>query len=660
MVNRLICGLVIALGSTLACSAPPLPTALNPEADAWYRWRIVLRVKPHPLLGPNVRTQLAKDIAAAVAPGVSKFADVEVVDLALTPAEKKEALWTAFEKDGWNALVQQPFRELTGIKTHFLTVEFRNGVYHLESRQHDGSTGLTSPVVRVRETRAEEQVARLAGQMLFPDFGAVGTIIGGKEGDPTGFVMKIRGSARGGMDSLVKAGDVFAVSVVTKNDPFADRPRTRGKSSTPVAIKPPTLLGTPREFTLLKAIAPPNADGTIRCTVVTRFETGLPPTTSGMVGVRALKLSGVSLPVRVRVLTEDGKPHPRASLLTVMGTDGDYAVDPGARDGFAYDPADGTFKSARPLQSIACLVVGLSPTYSERFPVPLVGNDVITVKFPINEEKARKAELEKATMALRLKIGESHAALTSLYAAAGRLVGEQRNRDALDRVREGIKTAEAVDQTLTAEMERVRKMPGAKLEDCEQQMKTFREWRDNLKKYETDLTAMAKLDPIRMEKEVRARDMSDRIKTLREQGEIPEALDLYDELIELTKQDEFRIEKEKLQREWATTDEPHRAAREVLLVKWPNVQTVEEFVKNTTPFVNAAEVMMKKGDRLGVRKLMNAFNPAYAKLNGLVQTLDPSVAEDQTKIEQINNVTAELRNLEGRVQDWLKKNIGKK
>ena len=107
-------------------------------------------------------------------------------------------------------------------------------------------------------------------------------------------------------------------------------------------------------------------------------------------------------------------------------------------------------------------------------------------------------------------------------------------------------------------MDRVRKMPGAKLEDCEQQMKTFREWRDNLKKYENDLTAMAKLDPIRMEKEVRARDMADRIKTLREQGEIPEALELYDELIELTKQDEFRIEKEKLQREWATTDEPHR------------------------------------------------------------------------------------------------------
>ena len=121
-----------------------------------------------------------------------------------TPAEKKEPLWTAFEKDGWNALVQQPFRELTGIKTHFLTVEFRNGVYHLESRQHDGSTGLTSPAVRIRETRAEEQVARLAGQMLFPDFGAVGTIISGKEGDPTGFVMKIRGSARGGVEASSK------------------------------------------------------------------------------------------------------------------------------------------------------------------------------------------------------------------------------------------------------------------------------------------------------------------------------------------------------------------------------------------------------------------------------------------------------------------------
>jgi hypothetical protein len=643
-----------------APAAPPLPTVLSPEADEWTRWRVVLRVKPHPLLSESMRAQLAKDVSAALAPGVAKFADVEVIDLAAVPDERKEPLWKAFEKDGWPALAAQPFRELTGVKTHFLTIEFKAGTYRLEARQHDGGTGLSSALIRRRETRAAEQIGRLAGQMLYPDYGPVGTIVGGTEGDSNGLVLKLRGSARGPMGEFVKPGDLFAVAMVTKTDPYESRPRTRAKSTTPTAPpKPPALVGTPREYTYLKAITPVNADGTLRVTVITRFETGLPPTASGLVGVRALKLAGVSAPVRVKVLGEDGKPHPRASLLTVMGTDGDYAVDPTQRDGFAYDPKDGTFVSARPLQSVACLVVGLSPTYSERFPVPLAADETIVVRFPIDETKARKAEVEKATLALRMRIAEAHESLTTLYAAAGRLVGERKNRDALDRVSAGIKTAEAVDVTLAAEAERVRKMPGANLEDCDRQLKTFREWRDNLKKYETDLTAMAKLDPVRMEKELRVKDLVDRIKTLREQGEIPEALDTFDELIELSKDDNQKVEKEKLARDWAPKDEAHRAAREVLLVAWPKVQSIDEFVKQTPALAKAADVLMQKDDRMGVRKLMNAFTPASAKLKAVVEALNPTVDEDKVKLEQVNNVSQELITLEGKVRQWLEAKVKK-
>lgn len=650
---------LLCLTST-AVAAPPLPTILSPETDDWYRWRIVLRVKPHPQLDKTIRAQLVKDLSAAVAPSVSKFAEVEVYDLAVMPAERKDPLIKAFEEKGWPALAQQEFHELTGIKTHFLTLEFKNGQYRLESRQHDGSTGLISPVLRTNETRAIDQIARLAGQMLFPDFGPVCTIIGGKETESTGFVLSMRGAARAPIESLIKAGDIFAVSLVTKNEPITDRPRSRGKTTGPATPpKPPSFVGTPKDYTFLKAITAPNPDGTFRCSVITRYEVGVPTTLTGLVGARAMKLSGLMVPVKVKVVTKDGKPHPRASLLTVYGTDGDYAVNPGPRDGFAYNPADGTFQSARPLQSIACLVVGLSQSYSERFPIALSGQRDFTIVMENDEATARKAELEKATVALRMSIAEAHTALTSLYETTGRLANEQRNKDALDRVQQGVKTAETTDQTLTAELERIRKIPGANIADCEQHLKMYREWRDKLKSYEVNLAAAAKVDPIRMEKELRVKDLAERIKTLREQGEIPEALETYDELIELSKDDKMKVEKEKLAREWAPQDEAHRAAREVLLVKWPSIQSVDDFVKNTTPFVKAAELMMKKGDRLGTRKLYNAFNLAYSKLKALTEALDASNADDQKKLEQINNVYSELKPLEEKVRSWLDQNVKK-
>ncbi|MFO0935038.1 MAG: hypothetical protein U0798_00800 [Gemmataceae bacterium] len=652
--------LVAGAFASFAPAAPPIPTVLSPEADEWYRWRIVLKVKPHPLLGKDVRQQLAREISAAVAPAVSKFAEVDVVDLASVPAEKKAPLWVAFEKDGWSALDQQPFRELTGIKTHFLTIEFKSGVYHLESKQHDGNSGMSSPVLRVNETRAAEQIARLAGQMLFPDFGMIATVIGGKETDSTGLLLKVRGSGRVPIDDLVKVGDIFSVSMITKQDPFADRPRQRGKTGSSTApVKPPAMIGTTKEYTLLKAITSPNPDGTIRCEVITRFETGLPTTMSGLIGVRAMKVYGTSTPVRVKVVTKDGKLHPRASLLTVFGTDGDYGVNPGPRDGFSFNSADGTFRSARPLQSIACLIVGLSPSYSERFPVALTGNNLITVVMSDNEETARKAELEKTTMDLRMRIGEAHQALSNLFATTGRLVGEGRNRDALDRVVEGLKTAESVDQLLQADLERIRKLPGAKMEDCEQQLKTFREWREKLKSYEQGLTAAAKLDPLRMEKDLRIKDLVERIKTLREQGEVPEALLTYDELIDLSKNNDYKIEKEKLARIWAPQDAAHQAAREVLLIKWPSTQSVDDFSKLMKPFSDAANVMMKKDDRLGVRKLFNSFNLSYSKLKALLEKLDANVAEDKVKLDQINNLMQDLKTLETTVRTWLEKSTKK-
>jgi hypothetical protein len=282
-------------------------------------------------------------------------------------------------------------------------------------------------------------------------------------------------------------------------------------------------------------------------------------------------------------------------------------------------------------------------------------DDVVVVRLKNDEAQARKAELERATFALRGKAGEAIASINGLYTALGRLVTEQRSRDALDRLRDGMKAFESTDQALAAEIATVKKLPGADVAEAEEQLKQFRAWRDKLKDYEERLTAAAKLDPIRMEKGLRARDLADRIKGLTDEGEIPAALELYDELIELTGQDSLKLDKEKLRKAWAPIDEPHRAAREFLLVKWPTVQSVEEFTDNATKLANAAEVMMKKNDRMGCRKLLNVFPPAYARLTALIEGIDTSNEADLAKLQQINNCRSELEPLERKVRDWLAK-----
>ena len=101
---------------------------------------------------------------------------MNVTDLANIPADQRDPLCKAFAEKGWSALDALAFRQLTGVKTHFLRVAVVGNEFHLEARQHDGSTGLVSPLVRMGRTRDPQKVGRLAGLLVGRDFGPIGTI----------------------------------------------------------------------------------------------------------------------------------------------------------------------------------------------------------------------------------------------------------------------------------------------------------------------------------------------------------------------------------------------------------------------------------------------------------------------------------------------------
>jgi tetratricopeptide (TPR) repeat protein len=405
-----------------------------------------------------------------------------------------------------------------------------------------------------------------------------------------------------------------------------------------------------------------SSNGDCRCGVISRFEKGLPTHLAGTIGVRALKLPTVEAPVQIRLVGKDGKPHPRAASVSIVGGDANYAIAPSAGDGFTYQ--NGTFRSARALANVACLSVSLSPTWTERFPVPVYGEGPITLTFEFDEKKAKLAELEKACWALRGRVAEAHNAAATLYTALIALVKAGKNREALARVKAGVAVARGTEKSLAADLESLRKRPGAdagyaasQLKDCETQIHSFHDVIGQLNANTAKLEEAAKLDPVRLEKEFRANDLKELIQRQISIGEVPEALDIFDELIKLTNDENQKVAKEKLLKEWTAKTDAHRIAREVILKTWPDAQSLEEFQAAVKKLASAIRECMKQNDKLGLRKLMNTFNPAYAKLDGLSQGLDANIKADEERIKAIQKVSEDSHDIEEQVRDWLKQNV---
>src|SRR5262245_36845772 len=199
---------VLAAFVVLFVAAGPAAAQIDPEPKTPYLWRVVVKVEQHPLLSASFREQLKRDLAAALQPALgTTLGTVDVVELAdLLRGEAPDPLWQQFDDKGFAAL-DAP-RDLTGAKTHFLKIEYADGQYHLESRQHDGFVGLASPVVRKQSVRAPELVGRTAGIMLDRDFGLSASLnpvtLADPKGEGKGVPVTVRGGEVGPMRRVVE------------------------------------------------------------------------------------------------------------------------------------------------------------------------------------------------------------------------------------------------------------------------------------------------------------------------------------------------------------------------------------------------------------------------------------------------------------------------
>ena len=661
MFRRTLAAVVVVLSA-----APPAPAQLDAEPKQPYQWRVVLTAKPHPLVTPEFRERVKRDVVAALQTGLGPLGTVEVIDLAELPRDKWEPLWQQFDDKGFAAL-DAP-RDLTGAKTHVLRVEYRDGRFHLETRQYDGFTGLSSPLVRAQAVRAPEQVGRTAGLMLDRDFGLTGTVepVAGK-GDEARVL--VRGAGLGPVTGLVQVGDVFALAAVRKTNRPAPAPvRTAtGKivAPPPGSVPPPGLTSSPRDFTLLK-VTEVAADGSLRCAVLFANPARAMPLANGVVGYRCMKLGTVKAAVAVRLVGSDGTVYKTASTVSVRAGDtgfGNPAV-PDQKDACKFHAGTAQFRSDRPLAGVACVTVSLG-SQSKLFAVPILGDDPITLPFEVDPVKAERAEFERAVLAAASNVADARLAQTVCFEAVARLIDKQKNGDALARAKGGRDAAEAANQGLTDELVRLREQAkavptagGAEalLAKIDQNLTALRAYNAQLKGHIEKIEEVVKRenDPAAAARDVQAQALNARITLLLSGGEVDQALAAYDQLIALVPESaEAKARRAALAAEWKVKDDAHQQARDYLLRTWPAVATIQDF-KDSLPLVRAAvDVCKKSGDKWAMRKLLIAFSTAGVKLNELVTTLDPASEADRKLVADANTVGKFLPALEAELRAFV-------
>lgn len=626
MVRRSVLAAVVVL-----LAGAPARAQLDAEPKQPCLWRVVLSSKPHPLLTADLRERVRRDVVAALQTGIGPLGAVEVIDLAEAPRDRWEPLWQEFADKGFSAL-DAP-RDLTGAKTHFLRLEYRDGQFHMEARQYDGFTGLASPLVRTRAVRAPDQIGRAAGLLLDRDFGLTGTVEL-NPATPDAVRVLVRGASLGPIGGLVERGDVFAVAAVRKTNrpaPSPIRTATGKIISPPPGAEPAAYTATPRPFVLLKVIdVSPDA---VRCTLLPGDAKAL-PMSGGVVGYRCMKLGTVKAPVAVRLVGSDGTVEKTGSRVVVQASDALFpdVTKPDRKDACMFHAPTAQFRAGRELSNVACVTVTLG-AQSKLFAVPVLTADPITLPFEVNEAKARLADFQREVTATASAVADARYAQTVCFETVARLIDKQDNKRALSQAKNGLQASESAYLLRTDELKRLRDgsdiAPTAKpiLEKIERDLAALKQHNDKLREHVTKIEYVVKLseNPALAAKEIERERLNERVRFLLAVGDVEQALVAYDQLLAVEPDPAKKAERDRVAAEWKIKDDAHQKARDYLLKTWPTIATIPDFkdsaVKQNNidpPLRVMVDVCKKHGDKWTLRKLRGSFDAAGVKLNELV------------------------------------------
>jgi tetratricopeptide (TPR) repeat protein len=608
---RLLAKPQAAILAVLSFVLYPLPfaQALDPDLTTPYKVQVVLSVAPNRLLTPIFKEQLRRDLQRGLQGALGAMGEVEVIDLAEVKPEKQESLWKEVTAKGLQAGLDGPGKGTSAVKTHFVNVDYVDGQYEIQARQYDGLTGLASPSVRREQTPDRQFVARTAALLVDRDFGLVGTVTDGGDGQTVRVAFK-GGGLKVPLDRWVKKGDVFALVQVG-----ADGRTTR------------------LPWAVLQADAAPGEDGTVGCKL---YPPQQRPLGGAGTGYRCLKLGTVRGPVRLRVIEGGRKGPPRApeNVIIYIGRQGFTKNDNDGRspdnDGFysTEKEKDGTL-----FEGLAFVTVTQGGQVRAQVPLALV--DDRTIKLPI------KLGAEPPTFLINRSLWEQ-SLLNEQLTLAYLFPRLNEDIDKADRlgatVERARKALDGLNQRLPSyaeereELAKAKPSQGAKpldLSKGDARLRDLKQGRDELAEKFGRWEKILKEDKSPEARE--AKGLYEKAHNLETEGDYGRAIELYKKVLATTKDAKLEQHLAKLKAAWEPKDDAHRKAQAFIYDTWPNLEAPAVMKDRVKQAQAALAVCRKVKDPSGPRKLLAVALLHSKKLTQDLEKLAPDLNEEDVK-----------------------------
>jgi hypothetical protein len=607
----------------LVC-APALAGAagLDPEVSTPYRLQVVLHIAQHRQFTDVYRGQIERELRDSLQAAFGEFAEVEVVHTHPRLA-KIEAEGLQQGLDGWN--------DVTGIKTHFVLIDFADDQYEIQARQHDGLTGLPSPVVRRLQIDDRQLVARAATLLVDRDFGVVGTLTKKIDGQTMEVTLK-GGQLKPDLGRWVKPGDVFAIAGIGQ-----------------VKRKP---AGFHVPWALFQ-VAEESHHGVCKCKLLNRYED---PLREGVVrGYRCLKLGTTRGPLQLRLVDEATRAPAKAGTQVAISR---FSFKEVAGVEERVTDKNGLVQTARDYQNVAFVRVVRARI---RIPVPILDDRIVECRVAEKPEDETFAGLEVRKERWVKHLLERMQVLSDLAKELSELESKALFAAARDRALPNLKDLEAEMVGFQEEHDELREAArklGAEgrlgLKEGEQLLHTLQAQREKLATHITDLQNALKeqSDPRKQELE----GFLSQAKLLEGQAEYGQALEKYNEAFTkyaefLAKSDQKKTQELKthvadLKKAWEPKTEPLRKARDFIYVKWPTLKTAKEMKEHIDKAQEAFQACKAASNTLYPRKL---YKETVTHINQLEQELaglrDANDEDSQKKAETIAKVAKDLEKL---------------
>jgi hypothetical protein len=616
-------------------------SAADAELKKPYLLRVVLHVADHPLLTPVFRDRVARELESSLQGSLGDLARVSVV--------KDHPRLADVLKDGLKAL--GGWNERSEYKDHFVLISYSGVHYEIEARQHDGLTGLASPVVRKDRTRDRDFVARTAALLVDRDFGPVGTFASWPSGEPGTVRLELKGGGLGvPLSRWVKKGDVFAIAQV---------PASGGP-------------GQPVESAILVVQDPPKDEARDGVCTGRLFHRFLPPSGSAS-GYRCLKLAALRGPVRLRFVTAGPNRtlRPLAEPLSLEirrhGFEGEKTtLLTGSPDSFGiYDSSREGEKGL--FENVAFVTVLRGGSPAAKVPVALVDDQptVIPIAPPGSTEAGSVLAYRKRLW--ERNVSDSCLAQASLFKQINDLTAKPEGRaEALKKAEEGKTRFQEDYDRLSAERDELRdeanKLKGTERPDLtpgEQGLKQLKEGATQLGVFLTNLKKIEKEEnaPERKEWQIQL----ERARTLIEnEADYAEAIKIYEKVKATGYKDPTFLQRlDELKRLWETEDADLKNARYFIFSVWPNLDTAG--LKGRMDEARKAfEVCKAKGDLIGPQRLFKSILNHNARLTKEFSNLKPEInLEDVEPAKIIQEVNAALAKLATEVKQYLEQKAPK-